>query len=438
MLARRIVPPAAVSRWAFLQAGVLSAAGLNLTDLVRLRAAAAASDRRPATAVILFWLGGGPSQFETYDPKPAAPAEIRGTFSSIPTTVPGVRFCELLPLQARLMHRLAVVRSIAHTTANHATGAEWLLTGYEVASGASTTPPAVYPSLGSVTARLRGARQPGVVPYVLLNEMKLGYHGAAFLGQGCNPYLPRKAKDGMPAGPALADGLTVEQLDDRLALLGSFDRLRAEVDTTGVMDGMDQCRRQAVEMLSRPVLRDALDLSRESDQVRQRYGPHPLSQFALLARRLVEAGVGFVTISHDVWDDHGELERKIKGHAPPFDRAFATLVEDLAERSLLDQVLVAAFGEFGRTPVINNLAGRDHWPQVMSAALAGGGLRSGVVVGRSNARGEEPVECPLGPEDLLATIYHVLGIDHRQTLPDRLGRPIPILPKGEPIRALLE
>jgi uncharacterized protein (DUF1501 family) len=157
----------------------------------------------------------------------------------------------------------------------------------------------------------------------------------------------------------------------------------------------------------------------------------------LTARRLVEAGVSFVTIAHDVWDDHGELERKIKGHTPPFDRAFATLIEDLADRGLLDRVLVAAFGEFGRTPVINKDAGRDHWPNVMSACMAGGGLRSGIVVGKSDARGAEPADTPLGPEDLLATIYHVLGIDHHRTYGDRLGRPVPILPKGEPIRQLV-
>jgi hypothetical protein len=430
------------TRRTFLRAGFLGLGGLTLGHLARLRAVAAAPDKAPPTSVILFWLGGGPSQFETYDPKPESPAEIRGVFAPIQTTVPGLHFCELLPLQARLMNQLAVVRSIAHTTTNHAVGWEWLLTGYEVASASDSSPPAVYPSLGSVTARLRAAQQPGVAPYVLLNERKLGYHGATYLGQASNPYIPMaagegKGKTGNPAALTLAEGLTVERLHDRIALLQQVDRLRASADSTGALDGVDQYRRQAVGILTSPAFRNALDLEREPDKTRQRYGPNALCQHALLARRLVEAGVSFVTVSHDVWDDHGELPRKIRDHTPPFDRAFTTLIQDLSERGLLDRVLVAAFGEFGRTPVINKDAGRDHWPRVMSAALVGGGLRSGVVVGKSNGRGEEPVDTPLGPEDLLATIYHVLGIDHHQTFLDRLNRPVAILPKGEPIRQLV-
>jgi hypothetical protein len=436
-------PATLPTRRTFLRAGFLGLGGLTLGHFARLRALAAADDKAPPTSVILFWLGGGPSQFETYDPKPAAPAEIRGVFNPIQTSLPGVHFCELLPLQAQLMNQMAVVRSIAHTTTNHAVGWEWLLTGYEVASASDASPPAVYPSVGSVTARLRGPRQPGVVPYVLLNERRLGYHGATYLGQASNPYIPMgdgqgKGKAGNPAALSLAEGLTVERLHERVALLQEVDRLRASVDTTGAMDGMDQYRKQAVGILTSPAFRNALDLEREPDKVRLRYGPSALCQHALLARRLVEAGVSFVTVSYDVWDDHGELPRKIKDHTPPFDRAFTALIQDLSERGMLDRVLVAAFGEFGRTPVINKDAGRDHWPNVMSAALVGGGLRSGLVVGKSNGRGEEPVDTPLGPEDLLATIYHVLGIDHHQTFLDRLNRPVAILPKGEPIRQLVE
>jgi hypothetical protein len=433
-----------VSRRSFLQAGVLGLGGLALPDLLRLRAEArfASTDRRD-TAVILIWLDGGPTHMDMYDPKPNAPAEYRGPTSVTRTNVPGIDISSLMPRQAQVMDKLAIVRSLYHSTGDHFAGAHWMLTGHLGSTAANLDP--MWPSAGSITARLRGANRPGMPAYVAVPiaasiGLVPGYNGAAYLGTSYNPFQV----GGDPNSPAftvrnltLPTGMTMEQLEDRRRLLDEFDHMRRDLDRSGTMDSMDRFQREAFEMVSGPAARTAFDIAREDPRTRDRYGRHNWGQSTLLARRLVEHGVTFVTVHMGGWDDHAQVGQAMQRKLPILDRAVASLVEDLSDRGMYERVVLCICGEFGRTPRINQDAGRDHWGQAGFVVFGGGGLRCGQVVGATNDRGERPRERPVTPGDMLATLYHVLGIDSGHVFHDRSGRPHPVLARGTPIAEIV-
>ncbi len=427
-----------MARRDFLRVGALGLGGLTLPGLLRARAA---DHGRKDTSVVLLFLPGGPSHIDTYDMKPDAPAEFGGPFRPIRTNVPGVDVCELMPRQARVMDRMALVRTFSHGDGNHGSAVHWVMTGV-LYPPADLGLPQIAPSPGSVTARVRGVHPTtGIPPYVCLRRLRPGEggDGPAYLGVGCAPLEP--------SGPArqnmqLAPGVTLDRLRDRRKLLGNFDTLRRDLDTRGVFAGMDEIEQQAYQLVLGKGA-DAFDLSKEDLRTVERYGPG-LGEQLLTARRLCEAGVGFVNIAWNGpddrlfgWDNHKDVFPALRARLPILDRAVAAFVDDVSQRGLAERILLVVVGEMGRTPKINPVAGRDHWPQVMFALLAGGGLKMGQAVGRSSARGEFALTQPLEARDLLATIYHVLGIDPTLQFRDAGGRPIAILPEGKPIAELI-
>ncbi len=457
-----------LSRRRFLEIGALGVGGLGLSDLLRLRAQAEATGKSdPDTALIFVWLPGGPPHLDTYDMKPDAPAEIRGEFGPIRTNVPGIEVCELLPRHAAVADRFSLIRSIAHTYADHGGGHKRFLTGREPFKPVDTVND--FPAAGSVVAKVREHRRAGVPNYVsILDGGREGVDvfafGAAYLGPAHTPFAvpgdPSAANfkiNNLALAPELAS-----RLDDRVELLAGFDRLRQSLDRSGTMAAMDEFNQRAINLLTSDKARQAFDLSQEDPRLRDRYGRHAYGQRALLARRLVEAGSSFVTVVMENpgpnedwpqgvlynWDSHavnGHIFNDARFRFPRYDQAIATLIEDLYARGLDKKVMLVVTGEFGRTPRIEYSVGtstgvmqpgRDHWPNAMSVLVSGGGMRCGQVVGSTNAKGEHPQDRPLTPEDLWATVYRHLGIDSETTFPDYNGRPLPILPRGEPIREL--
>jgi len=430
-----------LSRRSFLQAGLFGLSGLALPDLLRLKAQANTPSRD--TAVILIWLDGGPTHLDTYDLKPEAPAEIRGSFKPIATSAPGVQICELFPRQAQVMDKLAIVRSLYHNNGDHFAAAHWMLTGYHGSTAANMDP--MFPGAGAITAKVRGANKPGLPPYVAVPHAASvgivpGYNGGAYLGPAYHPFQT----GGDPNQPnfsirnlTLPGGMSVAQLEDRRRLLDGFDTLRRDVEATGTLDSMDKFQREAYQLISGPAARQAFDINKEDPRLRDRYGRHNWAQSCLLARRLVEAGVTFVTVHMGGWDHHSAIEPAMKNLLPIVDKAVASLVEDLSDRGLFDKVAICLCGEFGRTPKINKDAGRDHWGEACVALLGGGGIKGGVAFGSTNDKGERPKDRPVKPEDVLATLYNVLGIDTSINFTDKSGRPHPILNKGEAIKDLL-
>jgi Protein of unknown function (DUF1501) len=433
-----------LNRRTFVRAGFLGLAELSLPDLLRLRARAADTvATRRDSAVIMFWLDGGPTHMDTYDMKPNAPAEYRGAFKPIATKVPGIQVCELLTQHAKVMDRMSIVRSVHHNNGDHFAAAHWMLTGYHGSTAADLPPK--YPGVGAITSKMRGTNRSGLpafvgVPNIHSVGLAPGYHGAAYLGVGFNPLDgggdPNRPNYQVP-NLQLLSGVALDRLEDRRNLLEGLDHARREIDRTGLMDGMDQFNQQAFEMVTGEAARRAFDITREDPRLRDRYGRHTWGQSALLARRLVEAGVTFVTITASGWDDHAQVANAMKAKLPPFDRALGALVEDLTARGLIDSVCVVVMGEFGRTPRINPGAGRDHWGEVMSVLIGGGGLKGGQVVGSSNFKGETPKDRPLKPADILHTLYHVLGVDPNTHFNNLAGRPIPILNEGRVISELV-
>lgn len=426
-----------ISRRTFLRVGSLALGGLTLPGLLRLRAAQKTSSA-PRRSVILVWQAGGPSHIDTYDLKPNAPAEIRGEFKPIQTNVPGVTISEHLPQQARIMDKLAILRSAYHTNAGHGMGAQWMLTGYQPTIEVNDN---IYPSCGSVAAKMRGPNEPGLPAYVNLPRV-LSLGKAAYLGASYNPFAP----DSDPNSPGfqvrnlkLPGRIDAGRLNRRRELLKDLDRIRRDIDTRGDMIGLDSFYRDGMEMVTNTKAQNAFDIHKEAPALRDDYGRNDLGQCCLLARRLVEAGVTFVTIqAGGGWDTHQNNFRELKDHLlPKYDRAVAALVRDLYERGLQDEVLVMAMGEFGRTPRVNPQAGRDHWPGAMSILYAGGGLKMGQAIGTTNANGEQPASKAATPGCVLSTMYHVLGIDSHHAFYDQAQRPMPILNEGEPIADLI-
>jgi hypothetical protein len=455
--------PGPMSRRHFLRIGALTLGGFGAHDLVPWKLSASEPGATPDTAVIFIWLPGGPPHMENYDMKPDAPAEYRGDFQPIRTVVPGLDVCEHLPLHARSADKFTIVRSIAHNFSDHGGGHKRFLTGRDPAQPTGFVND--HPMVGSMVYKVRGQRPGGVPNYICGTDngrdgIDVFSFGSSYLGPATHPFMV----PGDPSDPAFAvRNLNLTQpgarLTDRLALLGQLDRTPGDYDPTGSLGAIDVNRHRALDLLTTDAARNAFDLSREPRHVRDRYGMHRYGQRALLARRLVEAGASFVTMvmenptfpgqpmPADVtynWDSHAvncHIFTDTKYRLPMYDRAITALIEDLYDRGLDKRVLLIVTGEFGRTPRIsyaNGRPGRDHWPQAMSVLVSGGGMRTGQVVGSTNSRGEHPKDRPLTPNDLWATMFHHLGIDHARTaFIDHTGRPMPILPYGNPIDELL-
>ena len=447
------------NRRSFLEAGSLLLGGLTLPDLLRQRAAAQeAGNQAKDTSVILIWLQGGPSHMDTYDLKPDAPLEYRGDVSPISTVVPGMDVCEFLPRHAEVADRFNIIRSISHGFANHAAGAGRFLSGYNPFR--LLDPLAQYPCLGPVVSKmLQGKRDPSVPVYVGSASNVYG-GGAAALGSAYLPFVvgadPNQANFKVNNLSLTADLRT--RLDDRVSLLNAIDDAKRGLDASPDVSTLDRFNTQAIDLLTGARAAKAFDISQEDEATRERYGRHKWGQRALLARRLVEAGVSFVTMQMQNpsipggignWDIHavnGHLFQDNRARLPVFDKAVAALVEDLYERGLDEKVMLIVSGEFGRTPRINPQKGttskviqpgRDHYPGAMSVLVAGGGMQTGQVIGSTNDKGEHPQDRPLDPNDLLATVYSHLGIDYTEMVPDLSGRPVPLIPHGTPIEELL-
>jgi len=417
-----------VRRRHFLKAGAIGLAGLTLADVFAMRAQAKTDSAKDAAlqskhkSVIFIELAGGPTHFETYDPKPSAPREFRGPLDVVQTSTPGVFFSQYMREQAKLLGKLAIVRSVRHNSNSHDPSSHLAQTGYlkRGQKGGFNE----MPCFGAVAARVLGPSQPGLPAYVAVPRiMRNG--GASYLGSANNPFEtigdPAK-KNFSVRNLALSQGLSGARLEDRRALLTSLDTQRRLQDLEGSAEAIDDFTHQALEMVTGTRAQAAFDIARENDKTRDTYGRTDVGQSLLLARRLVEAGVTCVTVTYPGWDNHAEIAKAMRTRGPAYDQAVAALVADLFDRGLDKDVLLVAIGEFGRTPRVNRNGGRDHWGSAMSALLAGGGLKTGIV-GATNSKGEVPVEAPYTPENVLAMIYRHLGIDSSQTFNDLAGRP---------------
>ena len=439
-------------RRGFLTAGMLGAAGLSLSDVFRSQAKAAPQGTgQRANSVILLWMRGGPSHIDMWDPKPDAPVEFRGEFGTKPSNVPGITLSDMLPKTGQIMNKWSIIRSLHHADAGHSTGDQLCFTGYPPGPAPDEN---VHPSIGAVVSKQFRNSQSKLPPYVMVPRMVPGT-GSAYLGVTNKPFETQAdpANDGPFKLPNFEypTGVTVDQIGDRRSLLDGFDRMRSDVDATGQVDSLDKYRQQAWDVLTSNAARDAFDLDKEPKALREEYGFSAAydpkasnrcgcpawSQRMLLARRLVEAGVRIVTVDLRWWDTHVKgFESLRDGFLPRWDKAYTALINDLETRGLLKTTLVLAWGEFGRTPKVNNDAGRDHYPNVFSAALAGGPIKGGRVVGESDAKGAFPKSNPKSPQDVLATVYRHLGIDWTESYLNGSGRPISILPSGKPIDEL--
>jgi uncharacterized protein (DUF1501 family) len=412
---------------------------MSLPGLLRCRAEGRVTNGADRKAVILIWLSGGPSQLDTWDPKPDAPSEVRGPFASIATKVPGVRVSEHLPRQARIMDRLALVRSVDCRSSNDHYPAP-MQAGNPLAQRSKIDPHiGTHPSMGAVAAKFRGPNDPALPAFVGFADLNLFFAdvlGASPMGGAYEPADGAKLAGRL----TLPHGVSVAQAEDRAKLTRQFDRLRRELDAGDTMARMDHYRSQALEIVLSGKARQAFRLDLEPTQVREAYGRHSLGERTLLARRLVEAGVTFVTVSgtFGLFDNHGDdviwggIIKGLKPLLPRLDQAVSALVTDLEARGLLQDTLVLALGEFGRSPVFSQrkTGGREHWPSCMSMLVAGGGLAHGQVVGATDAKGGDVKDAPVTPADLGATVFRHLGIDLGAQWTDPQGRPQSIVTEG--------
>ncbi len=443
-----------VSRRSFLQLGLAGMGAMSLGSVMQARAASAGQGAARDTSLILIWLDGGPSQHDTYDPKPDAPSDYRGIWHHIPTNVPGMDLGELFPLQAQVADKFSIIRSMHHDSGDHFTGGHWMLTGRGEVSGAATA--GKYPFIGSIAAKVTGSRKPGMpahvaVPYASSIGIRPGYFGGNYLGSEHNPF----ETDGDPnadkytvANLGEIGGLTIDRIGDRRSLNTGLDRIRREADRTGLQAAMSRFDQQAFDLVTSSAAREAFQIHSESLETRERYGRNSWGQSVLLARRLVEAGSTIVTCHFGGWDTHWNHQASMEQYLPKVDKAVSSLLIDLDQRGLLGKVMVVVCGEFGRTPKMNDggnggapmsqgTPGRDHWGNALSVLIAGGGLKGGQVIGSTNRLGEVPAERPLRPGDLHHTLFHVLGVDPDVSFPNHAGRPVPAIDHGEVIRELL-
>jgi len=416
-----------LSRRDFVRVGAIGT-GLGLADFLR------ADQTKPAkaTSAIFVYLGGGPSHMDTFDLKPDAPAEVRGDFKPIDTNVPGVRICEHLPKLAKLADTFAIVRGVSHNIAAHELGTEYLNAGNR------PIPSLVYPGYGAVASKeLAGDKELPHFVAVPTTPQKAGYLGVRYAPLQTND-VPKPNVPFSVRGITLGNGLTVEQFEKRNNLLDDLDTTfkGAEADSK-LIDGMDKFARQAFDMIRSPKAREAFDVSGEKPEVAKPFGDGRFGMSCLLAMRLIAAGVRFVTVSFTGWDTHANNFKSLQtGLLPQLDTGLSALLAGLRDRGLLDTTTVYVVGEFGRTPKINDKAGRDHWPRAMTALLAGGGIKGGQVIGASDAKGMGPATEGYTPDQLAASFYHTLGIDHRKEYRTATGRPVMIVREGSVIRSL--
>jgi len=437
-----------VSRRSFLKLGGLSLGGLALTDLLRLRASGATLPTRSAKSVIMIVLGGGPSHIDTYDMKPDAPSEIRGEFNPIKSKVPGMEMCELLPLQAKIADQFSVLRSATWTEPDHQR--------IEIFTGFGKKQPR-RPSFGSLVSRMyKGAREGNIPRFVSLsgeyNQEITEAEAPLYAGAKYGSFTPRG--EGVQ-NLSVQKSVDLSRLNNRRELLGAMDDLRRSVDKAGEMGAFDAYQAQAYDMITSGRAREAFDVSKEPESAVNRYKAAGSEfyysrnksfwdwQSFLRARRLVEAGVPFVSMQVGSWDHHcggandGSLFESYRTLLPRYDASLTALITDLRERGLDKDVCVVVWGEFGRTPRVNKTGGRDHWPGAGSVLFAGGGLKMGQYAGATNAHGEAPTTRAYGPQNILATLYHVLGINPSATIPDTGGRPVYLLDDREPVAELV-
>jgi hypothetical protein len=458
------------SRRNMLKASVAGLCGLSFPELLRQRARASAMNGpgklHANKSVILLWMTGGPSQIDTWDPKPDRPLQNRGPFGVIQTRLPGVLFCEHLPKMASMLDRYTIIRSVDARHSNHEPNRVFQ-SGHLDAEPRIDPAAEMAPAIGSVIAKYHGANRFGMPPYAAFQTSKTHVAHGGYLGRQYDPFIANRAARlpiytdvGVDTGRKtqaeffkLPTGLSQDRLQSRRALLEDLDRLRSQIDGAAAIDVMDRHAQAAVDLLVGRRAHEAFDLSLEPDRVRDRYGKHLWCQQALLARRMVEAGVAFVTLdlsyhaASGTWDTHGDnippyggISKGLKPLLPLFDHLWTTLVDDLDQRGLLDDVLVIAMGEFGRTPMMGTQGstdGRNHWAVVMSMALAGGGYRHGQVIGATDADGGYIKDRPVTPGDLAATIYHHMGVPLDATYTDGTGRPRFIVEHGKPIGELV-
>ena len=441
-----------VSRRDFLRVGGLAALGLGLGDFFHLQRAFASTNTLTANAksCILIWLDGGPSHLETFDPKPDAPQEVRGPLKTIPTNVTGVRISECLERTAGIMDKIAVIRSMTSPLGEHSLGTQYLMTGYK------PTPALEYPTFGATLTYIRSqsrkessgnatenaAASTALPPNIAVPNFTGQVSGNGYLPNATRPFSvsgDSKRQDFKVRDLDFYEGIDLHRVSRRRQFVNALNEFSTAKDA-GAATVSDPELERAYNLITSPEAKAAFTLSEEPQEVRQRYGTggvNGIGQACLLARRLVERGVPFVTVNHTGWDTHQDIftlkERyptDRNAHLPSLDRAFTALLQDLTERSMLDETLVVVMGEFGRTPKINSQGGRDHWPNVFSVVLAGGGVQGGQIIGSSDALGEFPKERPVTPSDLSATIYTLLGIDPSFELHTSDGRPVRVAPDG--------
>jgi hypothetical protein len=414
-----------LNRRSFLKIGAFGA-GLTLADMLRAKALGNTKAAAPTStnkSAIMIYLPGGPSHMDMYDLKPDAPVEYRGEFRPIQTNVPGVQISEHFPRQARMFDKLTAIRSIASVDEH---SDSLVMTGYSE----GTNRVAHHPSFGSVVSRLRTGSNADIPPFVGLYGNTIG-NEPGYLGVAHRPFTPSGPGN---ANLNLPGGINIDRNHDRRQLLQNFDSIRRDLDSTGTMRGMDAFNQRAFDMVSSGTTRRALDLNNEEPRTRDRY--RGVEQF-LTARRLVEAGVGCVTLAYGGWDTHERNFIHLRTQLPELDRGIANLVQDLHDRGMDRDTVVIVWGEFGRTPRVNGTMGRDHWSPVMSALVAGGGLRMGQAIGSSSARGEYPRDRRTTPAQILSTIYRAMGIDPGMTFPNGAGRPMYIQDDREAVSELL-
>ena len=417
------------TRRSFLKVGALGAGGLTLSHLLQSRSLANGAPAQDQTAVVWLWLNGGPTHIETFDPKMTAPAEFRSLTGEVKTVLPGVSLGGNFEKLAQVADRMAFVRSFAHGNNSHNNAAFWVMTGHPHTEER--------PSLGSIAARVRGANHPRTGMPTYVKSGQVGFNdkvsviaGPAWLGKAYAPFQPDgEARKNMQLATA------VSRLDDRRTLLRGLDRLRRESDASGVIEGMDGFDQQALNLILGHAPQ-AFDITREDPKLVAAYGDG-LGASMLMARRLCEAGCGFVTIGYQGWDMHGNVKRNMDRRGPEVDRAVAAFVEDIYQRGLDQKIMLVVTGEFGRTPRINQRAGRDHWSSLCTLAISGGGLQMGQTVGESSAKAETPHSNRISPQQLMATVFHVLGIAAETQFYDPNGRPISMLADRTPIRELV-
>ena len=443
-----------VSRRSFVQVGLSGMAAIGLPQVLQAKeSAAAAGHLGKDTAVILFWLDGGPGHIDLYDMKPKAPAEYRGIWSPIPTNVPGIEVNPLFPRQAKMADKFSIIRSLHHKQGDHFTAGHYVLTGRGGASGADNLQKA--PFVGSAATKVTGPRKPGMpayaaVPYASSIGLRPGYFGANYLGIENNPFeigSDPNTKKFQVKNIQMSKGMSLGRLEDRFELANSLDRMRRDLDKNGTTAAMDRFEQEAFELVTGPAARKAFDINAESSKTRDKYGRNGVGQSMLLARRLREAGSTRVRVHSGGWDDHWNLQKGMEKKLPMVDMAVSAVLEDLNSSGMIDRVLLLMCGEFGRTPRMNDggnggpplskgTPGRDHWGNAMFCLAAGAGVKGGRIIGSTDRLAEVPKDRPLTPADLHHTLFHVLGVDREVQFVNHSGRPVSALEPGNVIHDL--